>query len=118
MAKKNKGGGGHSTAKFLFKLGASLIGGVVLGEVISPLTGPVSGPALGIAIVGLPVWGVKRGYLTHAVLPAVAVQALKTAQGTKPMIVAKASVGGATRALKSADASDPVARARALAGGR
>lgn len=120
MAKKNKGGGGKpSTAKFLFKLVGSLVGGAVVGEVISPLTGPVSGPAIGMALVGLPVWGLKRQYVTHALAPAIAVQALKTASTSAPILVAKASLSGATAALKAGSGeSDELARARAIARGR
>lgn len=119
MGKKNKGHRPPSTAKFLFKLGASLIGGAVIGEIVSPLTGPVSGPALGMAIVGLPVWGMKRQYVTHALAPALAVQALKTASTTGPILVAKASLAGATAALKAGSGeTDELARARALAQGR
>lgn len=120
MAKKKKSGGGkQSTAKFLFKLGASLVGGAVVGEIISPLTGPVSGPAIGVALVGLPVWGLKRQYVTHAIAPAVALQALKTASTSGPVVVAKASLAGATAALKAGSGeSDELARARAIARSR
>lgn len=96
MGKKNKKGGGGptgmSTAKFFLKLGAGLVGGAIIGEVISPITGPVSGPALGIAAVGLPLWGLKSRYLTHALAPAIAVQALKTASESKAISSARDAV--------------------------
>lgn len=119
-----KHGGGRSTGKFLFKIGATLVGGAVLGEILSPVTGPISGPALGVAAVGLPVWGLRPGYLAYAGMPAIALQVLKLAQepsgviGT-PVLAAKASLAGATRALKSGATTtedDALARARAAAG--
>lgn len=120
MAKHHKSGGGSHTLKYLLKLGATVIGGAVLGEVISPLTGPVSGPALGVAALGAVVYGPRgmRSYATHALLPAAGFQAVKTISTTKPMIVAKASISGATKALSASNGASgsDVARARALAG--
>lgn len=119
--KKGKGGGGSSamaTAKFFAKLGAGLIGGAIIGEVISPLTGPVSGPALGIAAVGLPIWGLKTRYLTHALAPAVAVQALKTASESRAIGVARDAVAVAALPPGASSGNDELARARAAAGNR
>ena len=120
--KKSGGSSGMSTAKFFLKLGAGLIGGAIIGEVISPLTGPVSGPALGIAAVGLPLWGLKQRYLTHALAPAIAVQALKTASESRPMQVARDSVAVAALppGTPGYDTQDEIAaarRAREAAGG-
>lgn len=119
MAKKNTESKSKkpSAAKYLLKLGGALVGGAILGEVISPITGPVSGPAIGVALVGLPVWGFKKAYLGNALVPAVALQALKTASTTPPLLVAKASLSGATAALRAgssetASVPDEVERAR------
>lgn len=122
MAKDKKGSGGGSsgmsTAKFFLKLGAGLIGGAIVGEVISPLTGPVSGPALGIAAVGLPLWGLKQRYLTHALAPAIAVQALKTASESNPMRIARDSVAVAALPPGGTSGNDELERARQAARSR
>lgn len=120
MAKKKKGhsGGGGSSAKFFLKLGASLIGGAVIGEVISPvLPRAISGPALGVAVVGLPVWGMKRSFLTHALAPAVAIQALKTASESQPISIARASVANSAAAIGPGGTVDELELARRAARG-
>lgn len=111
MAKKKKGHGKKSGIPSVVKTLLTMGLGGIVGEIISPvLPAAVSGPALGIAAAGLLTKGASKRVAPY-VVAGLAVQAVKTASGTKPVMVAKASVSGASKALAAGAGANTAALA-------
>ena len=121
--KKKKHGGKKAVIPSGVKTFLTMLVGGVVGEILSPvLPAAVSGAGVGIAVAGLLTRGVSARVLPY-VVAAGAVQGVQTLSRTKPVLIARASVSGASRALTAgggasvAGESDALAKARAAVGG-